>query len=107
MKHTISQDKLFKIIEWILFIGFSIVAGWFASGVLEQFFSQKTSFAQLEEMVTDYPVITIAPLFRQASDTNLTNNVIITYWTEGMMLLEGNKPVMQKLEIGENILHNR
>ena len=101
------KETAFKIMEMICFVGFSIVAGWFASGVLEQFFSQKTSFAQLEEKVTDYPVITIAPLFRQASNTNLTNNVIITYWTEGMMLLEGNKPVMQKLEIGENILHNR
>ena len=106
MKHTISQDELFKKIEWILYIGFSIVAGVFASGVLEQFFSQKTSFAQLEETVNTYPVVTIAPLFRQASKTNLTN-VIINYWSEGMAsdMVKG-KVSMQKLEIGENLLHN-
>ena len=37
MMCNISQDKAFKILEWILFIGFSIVAGWFASGVLQHY----------------------------------------------------------------------
>ena len=59
MRHTISQDKLFKTLEWTLFIGFCIVAGWFASSVVENFFLRKTSFSQQEEEVRTYPVITI------------------------------------------------
>ena len=37
MMCNISQDKAFKILEWILFIGFIIVAGLFASGVLQHY----------------------------------------------------------------------
>ena len=48
---NMKKENAFKIMEWIFFIGFSIVAGWFASGVLEQFFSRKTSFSQQEEVV--------------------------------------------------------
>ena len=83
-----------------------MVKFFFASGVLEQFFSQKTSFSQLEEKITDYPVVIIMPLFREASKINLTN-VIINYWSEGMAsdMVKG-KVYMQKLEIGENHLHN-
>ena len=77
MKHTIFQDKAFKIMEWILFIGFSIVAGWFASGVLEHFFSRKTSFSQGEEKDTIYPVVVILFLRHNASEVNLTNAAII------------------------------
>ena len=108
MKHTITQDKLFKLIEWILFIGFSIQAWWFASGALEQFFSQKTSFSLSGEKNTDYPVVTIVPLFRLPSEINLTN-VIITYYAEGMEVIQGAGDFslsMKKLEIGENHLHN-
>ena len=83
MKCTISQDKVFKIIEWIFFIGFSIVAGLFASGVLEQFFSHKTSFSQYEEEVAYYPVISMFFYDYQASEVNLTN-VEIFYYTKGM-----------------------
>ena len=108
MKNTISQDKLFKIIEWILFIGFSIQAFGFASGVLEQFFSQKTSYSLSGEMVTDYPVVTIVPLFRPSSEIDLTK-IVITYLSDGMKWVnEGDdfSRSMQKLEFGENHLHN-
>ena len=99
MKYTISKDKTFKIIEWILFIGFSIVAGFFASGVMQHFFSQKTSFSQLEEKITDYPVVIItAP---SHSDVNL-NNFKIKYWAKGMKY----PPSLWKLELGENNFHN-
>ena len=107
MKHTITQDKLFKLLEWILFIGFSIQAWWFASGALEQFFSQKTSFSLSGEKNTDYPVVTIVPLFRLPSEINLTN-VIITYYAGGMEMdmAVDHSLSMKKLEIGENHLHN-
>ena len=98
MKCTISQDKVFKIIEWILYIGFSIVAGVFASGVLNHFFSQKTSYSQLEEMFTDYPVVSIVP---SALEANLSN-VMIMYWAQGMRW----QTSLWKLEIGDNYFHN-
>ena len=59
LKCTISQDKVFKILQWIFFIGFIIASGWFASGVLKQFFSRKTSFSQHQEKVKNYPVVNI------------------------------------------------
>ena len=79
----ISQRKVFKILEWILYIGLSIVAGWFASRVLQQFFSQKTSFSQHEEEVTTYPVISLSFLGSKDFEVNLTN-VKIKYWAKGM-----------------------
>ena len=96
MKCTISQDKACKILEWLFFIGFIIVSGWFASGVLQQFFSNKTSFSQYEEKVTQYPAITII-LQHQTSEVK-TEDVFIKYATRGMQF--------QFLEIGENLLHN-
>ena len=74
--------NIFKIIEWILFIGFTIIAVWFASGVLEQFFLHRTSFSQYEKEITNYPVITVQ-FNRMASEVNLTN-VIIRYYAEGI-----------------------
>ena len=75
-----------------------IVAGWFSSGVLQQFFSQKTSFAQNEVEIYKYPVVSIL-LYCPASEANL-NNVIINYHTRGM------HPKVPKLDIGKNYLHN-
>ena len=91
---TISKDKAIKIMEWIFFIGFSIVAGWFASRVLQQFFSGKTSFSQHEEKVTTYPVISFSFLGSKELEVNLTN-VKIKYWAKGMK-------DYQNLEMGEN-----
>ena len=96
MKCKITKDKIFNILEWILFIGLGIVSGWFASGVLDHFFSNKTSFSQYEEKVTQYPVVTIA-LNCQASKVK-TEDVSIRFKTRGIF--------PQVLEIGENHLHN-
>ena len=97
MKYTYSQDKAFKDLEWILFIVFTILAGWFASGVLEQFCSHRTSFSQYENEITNYPVISIY-FDRPALEVNLTN-VIFIYYTYGT-------EKDQILEIGENYFHN-
>ena len=97
LRANISQDKSFKILEWILFIGFIIVAGWFASGVPEQFFSRKTSFSENEEKYYVYPVVVIVFIGRQASEVNLTN-AVITYRA-------GAIENMQTLKIGENYFH--
>ena len=97
MKYAVSHNKIFKSLELILFIGFTILAGWFASGVLEQFSSHRTSFSQYEKEITDYPVISI-DFDRPALEVNLTN-VIFIYYTYGT-------EKDQILEIGENYFHN-
>ena len=98
MRGTISRPKLFKILEWILFVGFIIASGCFVSGVLENFFSRKTSFSQHKEKITEYPVLNI--LFGQStSEVNLSDFSII-YKASGM-------PNFRSLEIGDNHLHNR
>ena len=97
MKLNPTQTNL-KILEWVLFIGLSIVSGWFAKGVLQQFFSRKTSFAQYEDTVTDYPVISLG-LFGKASGLDLSN-VKIKY---GISRIITGNPILQ---IGVNHLHN-
>ena len=92
-----SQDKLFKTLEWILFIGLIIVSGWFASEVLEHFFSNKTSFSQQKEKITDFPVIFVS-FRRSASEFNLSD-VKIRYYATGI----ADWPY---LEIGKNDLYN-
>ena len=91
MQCNISQDLVLKILEWILFIALSIVSGWFSSGVLKQFYTHKTSFAQYEEKFTEYPVITI---LLHSQKVNLTDDVKFKYRIEGMS--------PQNLQIGEN-----
>ena len=94
---TFSQHKLFKILEWILFIGFVIASGWFASGVLRQFFSNKTSFTQYKEKITFYPVVNI--IFHRLTSELNPSDVKIKYKASGM-------DDYQLLELGENYLHN-
>ena len=89
-----------RILKWILYIGLSILSGWFSSGVLQHFFSHKKNFSQHEEKVTHYPVVTIV-LNRQASEVKIAD-VEIYYYTIGMTTdYKG-----YKLEIGENQLYN-
>ena len=72
----LSKEKLINFLEWALMIGLSIVSGWFASGVIREFFLSKTSFSQYEESVTDYPVILIGvPI--NPSEVNITTDVRI------------------------------
>ena len=92
-----AQNKVFKIIEWILFIVFIVASGFFVSGVLQQFFSRKTSFSQYKEKVTDYPVVSII-LHRNASEFD-PSDVQIKYKTSGMT-------DFQYLKLGKNNLQN-
>ena len=54
-----SLTKYFKITEWILYLGLCILSAYFMEGVLDKYFSEKTSFTQSEEPIEDAPVITI------------------------------------------------
>ena len=97
MQYSISQCKVFKIVEWILYIGLCIVSGWFASGVLQKFFSNQTSFSQHEEKVSHYPVLTMV-LYLTATELK-TSDVEIKYYIAGMT-------TFHHLKIGENLLYN-
>ena len=94
---TSYQDKVFKTVEWILFIGLIIISGLFASEVLEHFFSRKTSFSQHYEKISDYPVVLVS-FRRSASEFNLSD-VKVKYFATGM----ADEPY---LEMGENYLFN-
>ena len=84
--------KFVKFLEWFLFIGFAILAGLFASGVIHHYFSKRTSFSQYEGEVTKYPVVV---MHLKTKDPD----VEINYRSRGMTL-------DYKLEIGENNLLN-
>ena len=43
------EIKIVWAVEWILYIGLSVAAGWFASGVIDHFTTGKTSFSHHEE----------------------------------------------------------
>ena len=91
------QEKVFKIIQWILFIVLISASGWFASGVLQHFFSHKTSFSQHQEKVNSYPIVNII-LGCLASEVN-PSDVEIKYRASEMANFT-------YLEIGENHLPN-
>ena len=96
MQCSISKRKVFKIVEWILYIGLCIVSGWFASGVLYHFFSNKTSFSQYEEKVIHYPALTIR-LYRKATEVKI-EDVVIMYRVRLFKF--------HHLKIGENLLYS-
>ena len=66
---NISRKELVFAFEWALLISLTIVSGWFTSGVLVNFVSQKSSFSQSEEAVKTHPVIVIE--FRDISEISL------------------------------------
>ena len=77
---------------------FTILAGWFASSVLQQFFSSKTNFTQHEEKITEYPVVVIFFNDIKASEFNLSN-LEVFYMVSGI-------EEARKLNIGKNYFHN-
>ena len=93
MQHNIFQEKLINGLEWVLFIGLCIVSGWFAYGVVNQFVSGKTSFAQHEEPMIYYPA-TIIHFHLKPSQVDFSD-VNISYFPTGTRF-------EKNLSIGEN-----
>ena len=54
---TSQQTKYIQVIEWILYFGLCGLSAFFMHGVLEKFFSGKTSFTLSEESVKELPTI--------------------------------------------------
>ena len=53
------QAKYFQVINYAFFFGLCGLSVYFMHGVLEKFFSGKTSFSQSEETINELPTITI------------------------------------------------
>ena len=102
MKSVNSKEVILNFLEWVLFIVLCIISIGFSYGVLDNFFSMRTSFSQNEEPVYDYPVIAII-FYHKASKVNLAD-VEIQY--EHGFNQGGELNGMKKLEIGENHFHN-
>ena len=54
-----NKVKLLKFLYWVFYLGLCFVSGWFSSEGLANYFSQRTSFFQSEEINKKWPVITI------------------------------------------------
>ena len=50
-------NVIFNSIDWILFLGFSILAAHFMIGVIDQYQEKTTSFSQSLEPITKMPTI--------------------------------------------------
>ena len=59
MVQKITQDNLWKLLEWLLFITLCIIAIFFMKEVLIQYNSGDTSFKQYESTITESPTITL------------------------------------------------
>ena len=76
------REKLINVLEWFLIIGFCIISSLFSSGVVDQFLSGKTSFAQYEEPMTNHPAIVIR-FSLKPSELNFSD-VNISYTATGL-----------------------
>ena len=56
---SISKENCFKVLEWIIFLGLCCLSFYFMRGVLEQYFSNDTSFKYSEVMLEERPTIVI------------------------------------------------
>ena len=56
---TQQNTKHFRIIECILYACFCILSAYFMWGVLDKYFSRQTSFTQSEELINEFPTITL------------------------------------------------
>ena len=59
MLRTTQQAIYFKVIEWCLFFGLCGLSAVFMRGVLNKFFSGKTSFTQSEDHIKELPTVTL------------------------------------------------
>ena len=53
------QTKFYKFVEWVVFICLLGLAAYFMIGVLEHYFSKKSSFTQSENQISELPTITM------------------------------------------------
>ena len=96
---AISAKKLSKFLYWTLYLGLCFISGWFASGVLDNYISRKTSFSQDEGIATKRPVISIIMFFLTGERPVINKNIWIQYCPSYKFWQSGN---CGNLHLGEN-----
>ena len=96
---TTQQGKYYQAIEYIFFFGLCGVSVYFMYGVLDKFFSEKTSISQSEVPVKDLPSIVLCfdkpssrlKEYEYASDFGIIYFIADDIWTfhESLVLKEG------------------
>ena len=56
---TVTKENFFKVIEWIIFLSLCCLSFYFMKGVLQQYFSNDTSFKHSEVTLKERPTIVI------------------------------------------------
>ena len=79
-------NVIFNSIDWILFLGFSILAAHFMIGVIDQYQEKTTSFSQSLEPITKMP--TIVMCIEGDQITNYKREVKLDYYAEARYVLK-------------------
>ena len=74
-------DFVFRMVEWLIYVGFTILAGLFMKGVLNQYQSKNTFMAQSFEPITRMPTIVIC--FNSKHHWKYDEEVTISYRITG------------------------
>merc|ERR1712141_763154 len=79
MKISITAVTLFKCLYWALYLCLFFASCWFASGVVVNFLSEKTSISQFEGISNDWPVIVI---IIKSQISQRVKSVKLKYWRD-------------------------
>ena len=96
---TITKENRFKVLEWIIFLGLCCLSFYFMKGVLQQYFSNDTSFKHSEVMLKERPAIVICftSFFENDQKKHFTSKYIlgkdfnITYQNENLNIGQEQK----------------
>ena len=99
MQGAISAQTSCRFLYWTLYLSLCFISGWFASGVLDNYISRKTSFSQDEGIATKRPVISIIMFFLTGERPVINKNIWIQYCPSYKFWQSGN---CGNLHLGEN-----
>ena len=101
---TITKENIFKVLEWIIFLGLCCLSFYFMKGVLEQYFSNDTSFKHSEVMLKERPTIVICftSIIENDQKKHFTSKYVlgkdfnITYQHENLIIGQEQKAKNEK-----------
>ena len=102
MQIDISANKLLGALYWAIYLSLCFIAGWFASGALNNFFLRRTSFWMNEEISTKRPVISIRLHPLSGEKTTLNNDTQINYCPSYKLWQYYGNISCPNLDLGEN-----
>ena len=99
-----TKENCIKVLEWILFLGLCCLSFYFMKGVLEQYFSNDTSFKHSEELLKERPAIVICftSIIKNGQKKHFTSEYIlgkdfnITYQNENLKIGQVQKAKNEK-----------